>query len=464
MRSARETVADVAAGRQSAEAIAQAAVQRILEKNPELNAIVTFDPDLVIAEAREVDRRIASGERLPLAGLPVAIKDNIWVAGRRVTQGSRLFGGFKAPRDAIAVERLRRAGAVIAGLANTSEFACKGVTTNRLFGPTLHPHDRTLSPGGSSGGPAVAVAAGLVPVALGTDAGGSSRRAPAHVGVVGFKPSFGAIPYGPGFPEPFYGISTMAPIARNVGDISLMFEILRGPDVRDADTIQVNPPCDGAPERLRVAYSPRLGLARPIDIDAAAAVAKAVRRLSSAGISIREVDPIWPAGFDENTLMPLQWAGLAELYAEPWRRDPDLFDLDIGRQIERGLKLTGTDVAHSLAASAEIARCLSQFFGNFDILLCPTIPCVSWPSGELGPVRIEGVEVDSRAHAIFTPFFNHAKVPAISIPCGSGRGGLPLGLQICGARERDLAVLRFASFAESVLSAGEFFNPDKMNS
>ena len=140
---------------------------------------------------------------MPLAGVPIIVKDNIWVEGWRITQGSRLFAEFIAPRDAIAIERLKKAGAVIVGIGATSEFACKGVTTSPLFGPTRHPLDPDLTPGGSSGGPAAAVAAGLVPLAIGTDAGGSSRRPPAHVGVVGFKPSYGAIPYGPGFAEPF---------------------------------------------------------------------------------------------------------------------------------------------------------------------------------------------------------------------------------------------------------------------
>ena len=165
-----------------------------------------------------------------LAGVPVVIKDNIWVDGWRVTQGSRLFADFVAPCDAIAVERLKKAGAIVVGMGATSEFACKGVTTSLLFGPTRHPLNPELTPGGSSGGPATAVAADLVPLAIGTDAGGSSRRPPAHVGVVGFKPSYGAIPYGPGFAEPFFDISVIAPIARNVADAVLAFEVMAGPE------------------------------------------------------------------------------------------------------------------------------------------------------------------------------------------------------------------------------------------
>ena len=225
----------VSGGQRTALAVIDEALGRIERVNPALNALIELDPERARADAGVVDGRVAAGEVLPLAGVPVAVKDNIWVAGRRVTQGSRLFAEFRAPADAIAVERLRRAGAVVVGMANTPEFAAKGNTTNRLFGPTRHPMDPSLTPGGSSGGPAVAVAAGMVPLAIGTDAGGSSRRPPAHVGVVGFKPSFGAIPYGPGFPEPFIGLSVIAPIAASVADVTLAFEVMAGPDRRDPE-------------------------------------------------------------------------------------------------------------------------------------------------------------------------------------------------------------------------------------
>ena len=232
--SAREIAADVAAGRTNAVETAKAALARI-EAAKALNAVVTIDPARTLADAAAVDERLRAGGTMRLAGVPIVVKDNIWTRGWRVTQGSRLFADFIAPQDAIAVERLRDAGAVVAGIGATSEFASKGVTTSPLFGPTRHPLDPALTPGGSSGGPATAVAAGLVPLAIGTDAGGSSRRPPAHVGVAGFKPSYGAIPYGPGFAEPFFGLSVIAPIAADVADIALAFEAMAGVDPRDPD-------------------------------------------------------------------------------------------------------------------------------------------------------------------------------------------------------------------------------------
>ena len=444
----------VRTGRSSARAETEAALTRIAAGNPTLNAFVSVDGADALAEADAVDVRLAAGEALPLAGVPVAVKDTIWVAGRRVTQGSRLFADFRAPADAIAVERLLAAGAVIVGITNSSEFACKGVTTNPLFGPTRHPQDPSLTPGGSSGGPAVAVAAGLVPLSLGTDAGGSSRRPPAHVGAVGFKPSFGAIPYGPGFAEPFTGIAVMAPIAADVADAALMFEVLCGPDPRDPESISISPADTRLPDSLTVAYSLRLGLDAPIDEDVRQTVEGAVDALERAGVRVVRRDPIWPAGVTETALMPLQHAGLAALYGDAFRRDPAQFDLDIAVQIERGLTLTGSEVAAAQLLGVEVARALAAFFTDTDLLVGPTTPCVAWPLDRLGPETIGGQAVPPRAHAVFTPLFNHAKVPALSLPCGTGRDGLPVGLQVVAPRGLDRRVLRFSAFIETLLATG----------
>ncbi|SMH48348.1 amidase [Azospirillum agricola] len=440
--------AAVRSGAASASGATEATLARIDAGNPALNAFVAVHHQDALAQAEAVDRRIGAGEMLPLAGVPVAVKDTIWVSRRRVTQGSRLFADFHAPADAIAVERLRAAGAVIVGMANSSEFACKGVTTNPLFGPTRHPMDPSLTPGGSSGGPAAAVAGGLVPLALGTDAGGSSRRPPAHVGAVGFKPSFGAIPYGPGFAEPFVGLAVMAPIAADVADTALMFEALAGPDPRDPDSVAVAPDEDRPIDTLTVAYSPRLGLDASVDEDVREAVERSVEGLERAGIRILRRDPVWPAGVTETALMPLQHAGLAALYGDAFRRDPALFDPDIAAQIERGLSLSGAEVAATQILSAEVARALAAFLADADLLIGPTTPCVAWPLDRLGPAVIGGQPVPPRAHAVFTPLVNHAKAPALSLPCGRGRDRLPVGLQIVGPRGFDRRVLRFAAVAE----------------
>lgn len=449
--SAREIAADVTAGRTSAVKIAEAAFARI-EAARALNAVVTIDPTRTLADAAAVDARLRSGEAMPLAGVPVIVKDNIWAAGWRITQGSRLFADFVAPKDAIAIARLRQAGAVIVGIGATSEFASKGVTTSQLFGPTRHPLDPTLTPGGSSGGPAAAVAAGLVPLAIGTDAGGSSRRPPAHVGVAGFKPSYGAIPYGPGFAEPFFGLSVIAPIAADVADIALAFEVMAGIDPRDPDSAVVAREAEDIAD-LRIAFSPRLGLDVAVDDVVANGLASAVERIAATGLRIAHRDPVWPAGATEEAIMPLQHAGLAALYGDIFRKDPNVFDPDIARQIERGLSWSGAEVAGALVASTAIANAFAAFFSEADLLLAPTVPCVAWPLTQLGPDTIGGRPASPRAHAVFTPFVNHARLPAISIPCGTDERGLPFGLQIISRRGQDRTLLRAAQRLESVLRA-----------
>ena len=445
---ARKTAASVQARLISAQEVAAQAARRIAASK--LNAVVNFDALEGAAHAADVDRCLAAGETLPLAGVPVLVKDNIWVRDRRVTQGSLLFKDYAPQQDAIVVERLRHAGAVIMGMTNTPEFACKGLTNNKIHGPTLHPQDPGLTPGGSSGGAVAAIAAGLTPLAIGTDAGGSSRRPAAHVGVVGFKPSFGALPYGPGFAEPFAGLSCICPIAGDVADAACLFEALAGPHLADPDTIPIaNHDPDDA--RLCVAFSPLFGLDALVDDEVAETMERVVEALASAGVRVLRRDPVWPEGATEPALMPLQHAGLAAIHGASWRANPDLFDPDVGAQIESGLGLDGVDVMRARLMSVEVARSIARLFSQINILIGPTIPCAAWPWNRLGPELIGGAPASPRAHAVFTPLFNHAMTPALSLPCGRTSKGLPLGLQIIAARGRDRRVLAAAARFETIL-------------
>jgi aspartyl-tRNA(Asn)/glutamyl-tRNA(Gln) amidotransferase subunit A len=441
----------VSGRRASAVEVLDAFVARTEALNPRLNAIVRFDPRAGRAEAEAVDRRIARGDTLALAGVPFTVKDNLWVKGRPASQGSKLFADFVAPEDAVAVARLRAAGAVFLGTTNCSEFACKGNTTNPLFGPTRNPWDLARTPGGSSGGAASAVAAGLGPIALCTDGGGSTRRPAAHVGVVGMKPSAGLVPHTSGFAEPVFGNSVIGQMARSVEDIRLILDCIAAPDPADPQS----PPAQlwahraaGGVEGLRVAFSPRLGLGFPVDTDVAASVRTAAERLAGAGVAVEETDPQWPEGASEQALMPLQLAGLASLYGERFKArawDPDP---DIGAQIEAGLRLSGVDVARALHAREALYRALSRFFERFDLLVTPTTPVAAWPIELPGPKEIEGKPVTPRGHAVFTPLFNHTYVPACSVPCGLDRQGLPIGVQIVGPRFSDARVLALAEIVE----------------
>lgn len=434
---ARAIAVDVQSQTISATCIAKDALDRAEARNPSLNALTCLNPDL-LADAAAVDARIAARELLPLAGVPVVIKDNIWVRGMKITNGSRLFADFIAPEDATAVTQLRDAGAVILGIGACSEFACKGVTNTPLHGITRHPDDPDLTPGGSSGGPAVAVAADIVPIAIGTDAGGSSRRPPAHVGIVGFKPGQDVIAYGPGFSEPVWGISALCPIAANIYDVALVFSVLSG--------LQPVPP----PANARFAYAPDMGLGAAIDHDVAQACNAAVKVLSQDA-QISHDAPVWDAKNHPSATMPLQFAGLAALYGAAWQAAPLTFDPDIGAQIKTGLELKGTDVAHALQASQSIRTTMRIFLGRYDFLITPTTPCAAWPSSQLGPREIGGEPASPRDHAAFTPQANHAGLPAISIPCGFTQHNLPVGLQIIGHAGADMALLAVAQKFEAAL-------------
>lgn len=430
--------------------IAEQAIARIAQRNPALNAVIRHDPDAVRAEAAGLQRAHAAGRPMPLYGQTFTVKDNLWVAGETISQGSLLFRDFIAPEDAWAVARLRQAGALYLGITNCSEFACKGVTVNLLHGLTRHPQDADLTPGGSSGGAAAALAAGIGDLALATDAGGSARRPAAHCGLVGFKPSAGRIPLGPGFAEPVFGNGVIAPMARDMAALRQAFAVLAAFDPRDPASCP--PPTACAGEALHIAFSPGLGLDAAVDDGVRDGIATAVETLRAAGLPIVVATPAWPDGLGEAGFMPLQYAGLAALYGARYRREPELFDPDIGRQIEAGLALRGPEVAAALLLRDATAQAMTRFFGDFDLLLGPTVPCTAWPVTQLGPAQIGGRPAAPRDHAVFTPMFNHAGVPAISVPCGRNAAGLPFGLQIVARRFADDCLLDFAARVETIFA------------
>ena len=451
---ARELAHRVGAGKVSAVDVAAFFIERVQRLNPTLNAIVRFDAPGVIEQAVCVDQRLSAGEALPLAGVPVTIKDNIWVGGCRVSQGSRLYSDFVAPRDAWAVERLRQLGAVMLGITNCSEFACKGVTSNPLYGTTVHPIDATLTPGGSSGGAASALASGLGLLALGTDAGGSVRRPAAHCGLVGLKPTFGVIPHPWGFAEPNYGISVIGLMARNAGDCAFLLDHMCAYDAGDpaSPPIALASDCLAQvktdPARsLRLAWSARLGLDYAVDADVLAKLQQCIDALRDDGWLIEDVDPSWPEGIREYPLMALQEAGLQALYGDRPAQARCLIDPDLLRQIDAGAAWTPQEIVDILRQRERIAARLSRFFESWELLLCPTTPVTAWPANQLGPLMIGGQPAGPRGHAAFTPLFNYCGVPACSVPAGLVRG-LPVGLQVVAPRFEDARTLQFAAVVE----------------
>lgn len=441
----------IRAGRMSARDVAEAAIARVEAKNEAITAIVDFDPAEARAAADAVDARRKQGFDGPILGVPYTVKDTTWVRGRRVTNGSLLWKEFRPPRDAVAVERLKAAGGVFLGMTNTPEMAAKGHTENKVYGPSRHPMNPVLTPGGSSGGAAAALAAGFTPIALGTDGGGSGRRPASHCGVVGLKTSAGAIPSPFGFGGaygPLYGVT--APMGRSVADAKIAFEVMAGPDPRDPHSVALLdvPP----PSSPRIAVSPRLGLDVAVDPDVMAAFNSAVARLRSAGWRIEEADVAWPEGTSETAFSAVNQAASALLYGERHAKDKDLFGDNVAGLIERGRSVPGTDVVAAFRFADACARSVAQFFTEYDYLLTPTTACVSWPVEQVYPKVIENREVGPRGHAVFTPLFNLALVPGISVPCGSGRDGLPVGLQIVAPRLHDRPLLAMAQRAEAALA------------
>ncbi len=442
--------AAVRVGKVRARDVAEAAIARVEARNKTLTAIVDFDPREAREAADAVDTRRKQGFDGPILGVPYTVKDTTWVAGRRVTNGSLLYKDFKAPRDAVAVERLKQAGGIFLGMTNTPEMAAKGHTENKVYGPSRHPLDPALTPGGSSGGAAAALAAGFTPIALGTDGGGSGRRPASHCGVVGLKTSAGAIPNPFGFGGaygPLYGVT--APMGRTVADARVAFEVMAGPDARDPHSVALLdvPP----PASPRIAVSPRLGLGVAVDPDVMSAFQTAVDRLRAAGWRIEEADIAWPEGTGETAFAAVNAAASALLYGEREAADKTLFGDNITGMIERGRTVAGTDVVAAFRFADACARAVAQFFTGYDYLLTPTTACVSWPVEQVFPKVIENRDVGPRGHAVFTPLFNLALVPGISVPCGTGRAGLPVGLQIVAPRLHDRPLLAMAQRAETAL-------------
>ena len=449
--SARSIAHDVRAGTLDASDVVEACLTRIYECDADLKALTFVAEAEARATAAGLRARIDAGEVLPLAGVPVIVKDNIWVEGMPITQGSRLFSGFHPPRDALAVTRLRAAGAIIIGIGACPEFACKGFTNTAQLGVTRHPTHPDRTPGGSSGGNVSGVMAGFAPISLGTDGGGSSRRPPAHVGLVGFKPTYGAIPHPYGFAEPFWNITCLAPIARNVGDAALLFEVIAGRDGSDPDSRKITSKTEISVTGLRMAVAPMLGLSAPVDAEVLAIFERAIEKLSRAFTFTRAV-PQWPAEMTPQMLMAAQHAGLAAIHGDAWRKTPEAVDPDIAVQIERGFTLTGLEVAAALETSQTIRRNVGAFFADHDILVSLTTPCTAWKNDRTAPATIGGVPVEPRGHAVLTPMFNHAQTPAISIPCGKDSQGLPVGMQIIGPVGEDWRVLAVAAAFEGHLA------------
>jgi aspartyl-tRNA(Asn)/glutamyl-tRNA(Gln) amidotransferase subunit A len=428
--------------------VLQSVLDRYERVNSAINAVVTLDAQGACDAARASEQRMMRGERLgELDGVPVTIKDNIQVKGLRATWGSELYRDYVPQRDELAVARLRAAGAVIVGKTNTPEFALSGFTDNRLFGPTRNPWQTELTPGGSSGGAVAALAAGIAPLALGTDAGGSIRRPASYAGVVGFRPSTGRIARAYGFPPMAGDFQVIGPAARTVDDVAILFRHLSGPDPIDLISLRAPPQESGAKRPLRIRCVTSLGKA-PIEPDIVSSVRDAAAILKALGhevvdgaapYDVSNIDEIWGT---------LSAAGLARVLATyaGWREKihPSLMPA-----AERGTSDTGIEYVQALDAVTELRRRMAQEFEKYDVLVTPTCASHPWPIGTPYPKEINGVPVGPRGSALFSTFVNAAALPAISVPVTPSASGIPIGMQLVGRYGADETLLSLAAEFES---------------
>lgn len=446
---------DLAAGIRSKQLspvdLTETLLQRIESLNPRLNAFCLIAHEAARRAAREAEIAVMKSEPLGLLhGVPLSIEDVIFTRGMRTTGGSRLFAEAVPEEDAVAVGRLRAAGAVPLGKTNTSEFGHKALTANPMFGATHNPWNLALTPGGAGGGAAAAVAAGLGPVALGTDGGGSLRVPASCCGVFGFKPSVGRVPDHPSFPG-WSLLSSIGPLARTVRDAALVLDVIAGGDDRDRHSLPRERDsyvgaCDDEIEGLHVAWTPDLGYAT-VDPRVQLLCENAAAEFEALGCHVEVVNPGWEDpeeifGTIVAARFHAHWAD--QLPANAAALDPTLVEL-----IRRGGAVTARDY---LLAEERVKAYWGEvvtFLARFDLLLTPAVTAPPLRANQPLPGEPEGQPLSALGWTPFAYPFNLTGQPAASVPAGFTEDGLPVGLQIVGRRHADRVVLAAAAAYET---------------
>ncbi|MDW8060106.1 MAG: amidase [Thermomicrobium sp.] len=427
--------------------VVDAVLERIERLDPLLRAFVTVTADDARRQAIDAEYAYAHGEQRPLLGVPVSIKDVTPVAGVRWTSGSLLWKDRVATEDAPVVERLRAAGAILLGKTNTPELGWKGDSGNRLIGPTRNPWKLDRTAGGSSGGAAAAVASGMGPLAQGTDGAGSVRIPAAFCGIVGFKPTFGLVPYYP--PSAVEPLAHVGPMTRTVADAALMLAVMAGPDPRDRNSL----PAMGIDfTRLetdvrgrRILWISRIG-DTPVTREVADIAYRAAAAFAELGCTVEErTEPLE----DPYPLLDILWSSaMAAVHRDDYEQVEEALDPGRCAVIERGFGWRGVDVAWALAERNRYVDRLRRELAGYDFVVSPTTPIPAFRAGDDHPGTIDGIATTYLSWTPFTYPFNLTGQPAISVPCGFTSEGLPVGLQIVGRRLDDLGVLRLAAAFE----------------
>jgi amidase len=456
--SAERIAEAIGAGEVSAVDVTSAFLERIEAVNPVINAVCTLN-DGALDVAAEVDRRRAGGQPArPLEGVPFLVKDILQTKGIRTTFGSLLLEHDVPDEDTITVERLKAAGGVLLGKTNTPEFAHDINTTNKIFGTTRNPWDVNVTAGGSSGGSGAAVAAGMAPLALGTDLGGSIRIPCSFNNLTGIRPSPGRVPFYP----TDYGWDTLVehiqgPMVRSVGDIGLAMSVLAGPDDRDPSSL----PNDGMDFRAatageasmagrRVAYAGDLGVI-PLDPEVDGLIRAALSRLEGLGCVIE--DACFDASDIRDIVSGTRAFGMVARYADRFDAHGDLMTQQLINQITPSLEMSVRDVVRSERLRTGYWHRVRRFMEDYEFIVAPIVGAPPFRLDEPLPSTVGGKPVE-RFQDVFlsTYVFSVTGLPMLAVPCGLTGDGRPVGMQIVGRRLRDDSVLEAAAAYQSVAS------------
>ena len=439
----------------SARDVMAAHIARIERVNPKINAIVTLVADRAMADAKKADEWQARGGALgPLHGLPVAHKDLVSTAGIRTTYGSPLYKDFVPTTDALIVKRIRAAGAITLGKTNTPEWGAGSNTFSPVFGATVNPYSTAKTVGGSSGGAAAALRGGMVPIADGSDTGGSLRNPAAFTNIVGFRPSPGRVPDDDGSWSP---LSTAGPMARTVADVALFLSSMVGPHAPDPLVIHESGATFRAPlarsfKGTRVAWFKNLG-GIPFESEISRVVNANRQAFLDLGCIVEEAEPDF-TGVDE-AFPILRHLSYHSNYAKSARENPTMFKHTVKWEIAEAERNTGADVARALARQARLFRETSAFFAKYDYFVLPVTQVEPFDVTTEYPTTIAGeampTYIDWMRSCWYVTFM---ACPAISVPAGFSAGGLPVGLQIVGRHRGDWSVLQVAHAFEQATRHG----------
>jgi amidase len=422
-------------------------LQQIERVNPKVNAICTLVAEQAMDEAKRADDALVKGKVPgPLCGLPIAIKDLELTKGIRTTYGSPIYRDHVPDEDVLFVQRLKAAGAIIVGKSNTPELGAGSQTFNPIFGQTRNPYDLTKTCGGSSGGGAVALACGMVPIADGSDLGGSVRNPPNFNNVVGLRPSPGRIPRYPNS-QPWFTLPVLGPMARTVGDTALLLSVMAGPDRRDPISILDDPsrfrqPLECDLKGIRVAWSPDLGQF-PVQKAVTDVIEKALPTFVELGCVVEEAHPDFSGAAE--IFQILRAYSFARSGADDLANHRDQIKDTVVWNIEEGLGLTALEVARAQENRALLYHRVREFFDQYDFLLLPVSQVVPFPIEVEWVTEINGVEMETYIDWMEScSLITLTEHPAMSIPCGFTPEGLPVGVQIVGPFRGEMEVLQLA--------------------